>query len=238
MYFARRSLLPILLVGILLASCGGQPAAVEPTPDIDGTVAAGAQTMAASVFQTQTAVAPTVTNTSAPTPTLAVTNTALALPSAVASATQGAVIIFASPTPTGTFFTATPVAGSLAVGCNNLRVIRSYTEPEGPFMPGQAFTQYWQVENNGKCDWVFVYEWVFVSGDRMSGSNRRLSKVIPPGKWTTLSVDLEAPRADGTHTASWRLTDGGGTAFGATLPVSIKVDRDPDPTKTPKPSYP
>lgn len=236
MYFARRSLIPILLAGVLLASCGGQ-AAGEPTPDVNGTVMAGAQTMAVSVFQTQTAVAPTATNTLAPTPTLLATNTALALPSPLASATQGAVIFFASPTPTGTFYTATPVAGSLAVGCNNLRLISSYTEPEGPFKPGQSFTQYWQVENNGKCDWVYIYEWVYVSGDRMSGSNRRLSKVIPPGKWTTLSVELEAPNSTGTRTASWRLTDGGGTAFGATLPVSIKVEKDPV-TKTPKPAYP
>jgi hypothetical protein len=132
------------------------------------------------------------------------------------------VIFIASPT--GTFYTSTPSSGSGAVGCNNLRLIRSYTEPEGPFQPNEPFTQYWQVENNGTCNWVFVFEWVFSSGNRMSGSSRRLSKVIEPGKWTTLSVDLEAPRAQGTHTASWRFTDGGGTSFGATLPVSIRVE--------------
>jgi hypothetical protein len=209
---------------MLLAACGS-PAATEPAIDIDATVAAGAQTMAASVFQTQTAIAPTVTNTPLPTPTLVATNTALSLPSALPSATQGVVVFFASPTPTGTYYTATPLASSLGVGCNNLRLIRSFTEPEGPFAPGQRFVQNWQVENNGKCDWVYLYEWVFVSGNRMSGSTHRLSKVIPPNKWTTLSVELEAPNSNGTHTASWRLTDGAGTAFGATLPVSIKVEK-------------
>jgi hypothetical protein len=218
----------LLLIGILLASCGGQ-AAGQPTPDVNGTVAAGAQTMVAAVFLTQTAAAPTVTNTSIPTPTTAVTNTPLALPSPLASATQGVVVFFASPTPTGTYYTATPLSSSLAVGCNNLRLIRSFTEPEGPFKPGQSFVQNWQVENNGKCDWVYVYEWAYVSGNRMGGSTRRLGKVIPPGKWTTLSVELEAPNANGTHTASWRLTDGAGTGFGATLPVSIKVEKDSYP---------
>jgi hypothetical protein len=81
------------------------------------------------------------------------------------------------------------------------------------------------VENNGTCDWVYVFEYVHSSGDRMGGSTRRLGKVIPPGKWTTISVELEAPDSAGTHSASWRLTNGSGTAFGSTLPVSIKVEK-------------
>jgi hypothetical protein len=66
MYFARRSLIPLLLIGILLSSCGGQIAAGEPTPDINATVAAAAETLAAALFQTQTALAPTITNTAFP----------------------------------------------------------------------------------------------------------------------------------------------------------------------------
>jgi hypothetical protein len=135
------------------------------------------------------------------------------------------VAFFPTATPTGTYYTATPLSSSLAVGCNNLRLIRSFTEPEGPFKPGQSFEQNWQVENNGKCDWVYLYELLFVSGNRMSGSSQRLGKVIPPGKWTTLSVEMEAPENNGTHTASWRMSDGAGTQFGATLPVSIKVEK-------------
>ena len=61
MYVARRSTIALLLIGILLASCGGQ-AAGEPTPDVDGTIAAGAETMVVSVFQTQTASAPTASS--------------------------------------------------------------------------------------------------------------------------------------------------------------------------------
>jgi hypothetical protein len=69
MYFARRSLLPLLLIAIVLTSCGS-PAAAQPTQDVNGTIAAGAQTFAASFFLTQTAVAPTITNTVPPTVTL------------------------------------------------------------------------------------------------------------------------------------------------------------------------
>jgi hypothetical protein len=232
MYFARRSILATLLIGILLTSCGGQIAAGQPTPDINATIAAGAGTMAAALFLTQTAIAPTVTYTPLPTVTPLATSTPLALPTAAFPTATQQILYYASPTPTGTFYTQTPSSASLAVGCNNLRLIESFTDPTGPFKPGQEFTQYWQVENNGTCDWLYLYQLAFVSGDRMGGDPGRFSKKIPPYKWTTLSVGLKAPGSNGTYTASWRFTDGNGKAFGATLPVSITVKKNPDPTNT------
>ena len=235
MHVLQRSLLPFLLVGILLASCGS-PAASESTPDVDATIQSDAETMVVSLLQTQTALAPTATDTAIPAPsrTTAPTTMALLLPSPAASATRALLGTFV-PSPTGTFYTVTPNPASLAVGCNNLRLISSYTEPRGTFAPGQEFTQYWQVENNGTCDWVYLYHLVHLSGDRMGGSPGRLGKVIAPAKWTTLSVDLEAPRQTGTYTAAWRFSDQGSTAFGSTLGVSIVVETDP---KTATPSYP
>jgi hypothetical protein len=232
MFFARRSFVSMLLIGIFLASCAGQPPAGQATPDVNATVAAGAQTLVASVFQTQTAAAPTVTNTALPTVTPLPTSSPLALPSPIASVTQGFVFI-ASPTPTGTFYTATPNQSTLAYGCNNLLLIQSFTEPEGPFKPGQKFTQRWQVANSGTCEWLYLYSLVFVSGERMGGNGSRLSNKIEPGKWTTLEVGLDAPNSSGTYTANWRFTHADGTPFGSVLPVSIKVEKNPDPTRTP-----
>jgi len=243
MYFARRTLFPRLLIGLLLAAlltaCGGQVPAGEPTPDVEATIAAGAQTMAVSLFQTLTAAAPTETTTASPTVTVTAgpSSTPLALPSAFASATQG-VIFFASATPTGTFYTATPNPSTLSYGCNNLVLIRSYTEPEGPFKPGQEFTQKWQVANTGTCDWLYLYNLQFVSGERMGGNGGRLSNKIEPGKWTTLEVQLDAPNSAGTYTANWRFAHADGTYFGSVLPVSIKVEKNPDPTKTPTNTVP
>src|SRR5512142_744427 len=72
----RRSLLLLLLIGILMASCTPSSAG-QPTPDVNGTIAANAQTMVAAIFQTQTALAPAATNTALPTATSAPTSTAL-----------------------------------------------------------------------------------------------------------------------------------------------------------------
>lgn len=240
MNFARRSLIPLLLIGILLTSCGGQ-AAGEPTQDINGTIAAGAQTFAASFFLTQTAVAPTITNTVPPTVTSLPTASPLALPSPIASSTQ--LILYSTPllpSPTGTFYTLTPNPSTLGYGCNNLSLIRDVTVDSGTVMnPGTAFTKTWQVANTGTCDWLYLYELVFVSGDRMGGNSKRLSTKVPPKEWRQFSVDMDAPSDPGKYTGYWRLSDGAGHTFGATLVVSIVVK---SPTKTPKPptatSYP
>ncbi len=225
---ARRSLLILLLIGILLASCA--PSAGQPTQDISTLVAANAQTMVSALVQTQTALAPPATNTALPTPTSAPTSTALTT-LLLASPTvyiQQPVVIAASPTGP----TPTPLASSLAVGCNNLRLIKSYTDPDGPFNPGQTFTQFWQVENNGTCDWLYLYEIVFVSGDKLGETTSvRFGNKIPPGKWTTLSIGLHAPANSGNYKSAWRMSDGSGKVFGAVLTVSISVG---GPTKTPK----
>jgi hypothetical protein len=224
----RRSLLTLLLIGLLLASCGPS-ADGQPTPDIQATIAANAETMVAALFQTQTALAPAATNTPLPTITSLPSSTALALSTATVFVAQG---VYLSPTPTGTYYTATPLASSLGVGCNNLGLVESWTDPDSPLVAGQSFTQYWQVANTGTCNWMYVYAWTFVSGDKFGETTSvRLGKLIEPGKWTTFSVNMRAPNNSGTYKASWRLTDGN-TSFGATLPISITVGGS---TKTPKP---
>ena len=238
MNFGRRSLIPLFLIGILLTSCGGQVPAGEPTQDINATVAVAAQTFAASLFQTQTALAPTITNTVPPTVTPLATSSPLALPSPVASATQFFLVNTVLPSPTGTFYTSTPNPSTLASGCNNLALIRDVTYESGSnVLPGTTFVKTWQVANTGTCDWLYLYEFVFVSGDRMGGNSRRLSDRVPPKEWRQLSVELDAPRDPGTYTGYWRMSDGAGNMFGATLKVSIVVKA---PTKTPKPptAYP
>jgi predicted secreted protein len=51
-------------------------------------------------------------------------------------------------------------------------------------------------------------------------------------------VDLDAPNAAGTYTGNWRFAHADGTPFGSVLPVSIKVEKNPDPTRTPTNAVP
>lgn len=235
----RKTVLSALTLFVLfLASCG--PEAPTDTPmDINDILTAGVGTLAASIFETQTAMIPPPTQTdSAPS---TATNTALPLPaSPVSSATQGFVFIPAagtpigSPTPTGTRFTPTVNPLTLATGCNNLLLISDVSIPAGTVMkPEEQFTKTWKVGNNGTCNWALQYRLIFVGGNQMGGEPSGLGKVIEINKWTQISLALAAPKQPGTYTGTWRLGTQTGTAFGSTLTVSIVVA---SPTNTPQPT--
>ncbi|HET9587384.1 MAG TPA: NBR1-Ig-like domain-containing protein [Anaerolineales bacterium] len=235
MYIARQTLVVFLLTGLLLASCGGR-APASPTPDVDAILTSAIGTVAASFFETQTAIVPPATETFTPTIIPTATSTPLTLSTATSIPTivPTQIVIVSTPipnftfvpSPTGTRFTPTAHPSALASGCNNLRLISDVTIPAGTVLqPRETFTKTWQVENNGTCDWVYLHHLVFISGDSMSGESTRLSKVIPPGKWTQISVDLQAPNREGTYTGYWRFADPDGNVFGSTLTVSIVVRR-------------
>lgn len=232
----KRLLVALSLTIFLTASCG--PAeSTEEAADINDILTAGVGTLAASIFETQTALVPPPTQTESTTSTA--TNTALPLPpSPVTSATQGFIplagTLSLSPTPTGTRFTPTVNPLTLSSGCNNLLLISDVSIPAGTVMnPRQAFTKTWKVGNNGTCNWALQYRLVFVGGNQMGGEPSGLGRVIEPNKWTQISIALEAPRQPGAYSGSWRLGTQTGTAFGSTLTVSIVVAA---PTNTPQPT--
>lgn len=241
MTFTRKSLSVLLLAFLLLTSCGGGQATTEPTIDAN----AIAETIAASFFQTQTALVPPATQTFTSTVPPLVTDTAIVLPTILVASPTTQVIYYApsatptlnltlTRTPTGTLPTATVDPTKLAYGCNNLLLIADVTIPAGTVMkPNQQFTKTWKVANTGTCDWVYLYHPVLFSGDGMSAKVPNLGKVIPPGKWTQIDVVLTAPKNPGTYTGYWRFADQNGNMFGSTLTVSIIVSA---PTNTPKPT--
>jgi len=228
MYIVRKMLFLLLFAGILSTSCAGQNPA-DPTMDVNEILTAGVGTFAAAIFQTQTAMVPPATATPTFTSTATATvATPTPLVSPTASATQlifVAPLITFTPVVTGTQYTPTANPNSLAFGCNNLLLIRDETVPAGTvYDPEYRFTKTWKVANTGTCDWVYFYHLVFISGDDVGGRDpQRLGRVIEPGKWTQLSVDLRAPRAPGRYTAYWRFADQGGNVFGSTLGVSFEV---------------
>ena len=224
MYIVRRTLILLLITGVLLSSCGPQEPG-QPTPDMNAILTAGVGTFAASIFQTQTAMVPPATATPTVTPTATVTP--LSVLSPTVSATQ---FILVAPqvtlvvaTPTGP--TLTPNPNTLGSGCNNLLLINDVDVPAGTvFKPDEQFTKSWKVANTGTCDWVYRYHLVHISGDDVGGRDPvSLGKVIPPGKWTQLTITLRAPKAPGKYTSYWRFADQSGTVFGSTLGVSIEV---------------
>lgn len=239
MSFARKIVQTILLFAMSLAACAGQPATENPAElDVDAILTSSIGTFAASVFETQTALVtpatPTLLSDAQP------TNTAIVLTTPSPTNTQGFFFnpvlstISASPSPTGTQFTPTVNANTLAYGCNNLLLIGDVTIPAGTVLkPQESFTKTWKVQNNGTCNWALQYRLVFIGGNQMDGDPSGLGKVIEPQKWTQISIQLVAPKQAGTYTGTWRLGTQTGNAFGSTLTVSIVVA---SPTNTPVPA--
>ena len=228
-----------LIASVMLSACAGQ-ATEAPTLDASVIMTDAVNTFVASMNQTQTAQALLVTDTVTASPTNTSTPMSLVISTPPPTWTLAPVFnsvlptVFKSPTATGTQYTPTVNPGISAVGCNNLGLVYDVNIPAGSiFKPGESFTKTWKVENNGTCNWVYLYHLVFVSGDRLDGDPPRLSKVIVPGQWTQLSVDLFAPSKPGTYTGSWRMATQPGTPFGVTLNVSIAVS---NPTDTPQPT--
>ncbi len=228
----RKNLLALLLAAIFLVSCGGQ-VPTSPTPDVNFIMTQSVGTFVASVFGTQTAMVTPATPTPLNTPTFIPTSTPQAFPSPFASPTYVYYATVAIASPTGTQYTATPNPSTLGYGCNNLGLINDLGNSVDTALPGESFTHTWQVANTGTCDWVYTYLLVPAGGDKLGEESVRLNKKIEPGKWTQLTVTLHAPKSNGTYTQNWRLSDGAGHMFGATLTATITVE---GPTKTPKPT--
>ena len=248
MLIKRCAVLLILFACLVLSSCGGQAATEAPTLDVNAIMTAGVGTFMANLLQTQTAQALLTANAASPTTASSPTSLMTATPPPTwTQAVLNPVLptVFILPTATGTQYTPTANPALSASGCNNLQLILDVNVPAGSVVrPGESFTKTWKVENNGTCNWVYLYRLVFAGGDRMGGEPSGLGKVIVPGKWTQLSVNLLAPSKAGTYTGYWRMGTQTGTPFGSTLTVSIVVGSptntpQPTPTNTPvTPSYP
>jgi len=224
----------LLLIPILLTACGG--AAPTPAP-LDLT--AGVNTMVASFFGTQTALAETAiaqaTATFTPVPPTATYTlpppTALPLPSPTfvyyyypPSATAVINTPNLTPLATGTQFTATVNPSVLGFGCNNLAFIRDVDYPSGTVVQaGENFNKTWKVMNNGTCDWLYQYSLEFLSANYPEGGSTKLGRIVAVNDWAEISVNLDARKNPGTYTSYWRMSDGAGHMFGATLTVSYVI---------------
>jgi hypothetical protein len=222
----------LLLIPILLAACGG----AAPTP-VSVDMTAGVNTMVASFFGTQTSQAATVaaqaTATFTPVPPTATYTlpppTALPLPSSTVvyyypSSTPVFITLTYIPLATGTQFTATVNPSALGFGCNNLAFIYDVDHPSGTVVqPGENFNKTWKVMNNGTCDWKYQYTLEFLSANYPEGGSYKLGRIVTVNDWAEIWVNLDARKNPGTYTSYWRMSDGAGHMFGATLEVSYVV---------------
>lgn len=228
----------LLLVSVFAAACGA--GADEPAgEDVDTLMTAAVGTMVSSFFETQTAMVTPATATPAPTMTLLPTSTPypsstplpLASPTFIFYTATLSLATPGTPTVTGTLLTATVNTSALAYGCNNLAFIRDVNIPAGTVIgKNEDFTKTWKVQNTGTCNWMYQYRLVLLSGDSQGASGDHIGKQVTVWDWAEVSIHMTAPNHPGTYTSYWRMADGDGNMFGATLTLSFVIPEDPTPS--------
>jgi len=198
------SIVIILILGVLLFSCGtNKPEQANPV-DVDVLRTEAVSTYASSLTETLAAV-PTAS------PTLTVPSTPTALDS-----------------------TATLETPQTANPCYKLLWIKDVTIPDGQQMKAnETFTKTWLVQNVGGCTWPAGFTFRHFGGDLMRGETVTLEESIPVGAKRELSVQLVVPNdINGLIQSSWRMADTDENFFGDTLSVNIVVGSITTPTVT------
>lgn len=236
MTFARRLLVPVLILVMLLTACGSSVATSTPV-DMNSVSTALVATLVASLFQTQTALVPPspIPTEVPPTPvnTLVLPTIIVQTPTIFYIQPLATKTPYLSPTITGTIPTPTVDPNLLSFGCNNLAFIRDVTIPNGTVLsPKEDFVKTWKVANTGTCKWVYQYQLMLLSGNAFNAKTTKLLRVVEPGNWTELSVGMGAPKNPGDYKSYWRMADANGNMFGASLAVSFTVAV-PSPTSVP-----
>ena len=115
-------------------------------------------------------------------------------------------------------------ASSLPTGTDYMTFAGDVTITDGhQVRPGERFRKTWRVKNTGNTTWTPYYSFVYVSGDRMEGRNINIPATVYPGQTVELSVNLIAPKDDGTYRGYWQMQTPYGYNFGETIWVKVRV---------------
>jgi len=206
-------IIALMLALVLAVSACNMPGSAQPTEQTNpnAVFTAAAQTVVAQLTQNAllnpTSAPATVSPpTSTPEPATNTPEPALPPPTAINAPTT-------APT----------------ASCDAAQFVSDVTIPDGTTIGGkETFVKTWRLKNIGTCTWNSTYSLVFDSGNAMGGpASQPLVGSIAPGATVDISVNLQAPAADGTYRGSWGLTNGSGARLlvsgGKIFYVEIKV---------------
>src|SRR5574341_1194058 len=107
--------------------------------------------------------------------------------------------------------------------------VTTVTVPDGTVIAAsQTFNKIWRLRDTG-CPWGPGYQFVFVSGEAMTGSTAVAVPNTASGATADILVAMTAPSAPGSHSGQWRMRNPGGSLFGQTVAVVITVPGAPPP---------
>lgn len=231
--FASAGISIVIAGSLLLAACSSPTAAPAQTLDANAVYTQAAETVQASIQQTQDA-RPPATATQEATPTVDATISAAL--TAVAGFTATAQAANVQPPAAGTPQAAgTPAAGG-ATPATQLTPLIQPTTAGGSAPPAASgdraewvsnfpadgtkitknasWDQRVVIKNTGTTTWDSKYAMKFFSGDRMgSPVDYYIVGEVKPGESYTFSFPMQAPDSAGTRQANWVMQNGDGVNF-------------------------
>lgn len=131
--------------------------------------------------------------------------------------------------------TAIRPAGTSGPLCDDSEFLEDVTIPDGTVLkPGEDFKKTWRFKNTGVCEWTTEYAIGYAYGERMDGSDTKLTAIVSPGGYTDITVKFTAPLVNYWYGSWWRLKNAHGDYFGDFVFVSVVVAEGiPYPTMTP-----
>jgi len=218
----------ILVVGSLLISACSAQQATTPAPTVDANLiyTQAAETVQASIAQTDAVKPPTATQE----PQMEPTNTMDPNMAAAMTATANAVLNPANAentpaageaTPTVQFTLAPLPTATSAVVSNPPAATGDKAElvgqdPDDGTSVGKkdVVTTRLTFKNTGTTTWTKAYKLVFYAGDRMgSPYDLNLREEVPPNGETTLTFEMTAPDSAGQKRIIWVLQNPDGVNF-------------------------
>ena len=215
---AYRVLTLFLAIVLTLSACNLPTANATPTVNANAIFTAAAQTVEVKL----TEGAKTTNSTATPLPP---SNTPAPVAPVSSDTPQPVLPVVITATPV-------PVVIVPTAACDAAQFVADVSIPDGTgFSGGTTFTKTWRIKNVGTCTWNPSYSLSFDSGDQMGGpSNQAMLNYVAPGGAVDISVNLQAPGADGNYTGVWGLKNPSGVRFpvlggigGRSFTVVIKV---------------
>lgn len=158
----------------------------------------------------------------APAAAQSVLSTAINAPAqAFVDATQGMPLLAPMGLAAPLISFSTEAATSSSYGCT---LIRQTPKDWTKMRPRQSFDMVWTVQNSGSAVWhAKSTKLAYVGGTKMQskGSEMTLTSDVGRGKKTKLTVDMIAPKAQGTYSTLWALFAGNTRFCKVTLTVTV-----------------
>ncbi|MBM3130743.1 MAG: hypothetical protein FJ009_19205 [Chloroflexi bacterium] len=137
------------------------------------------------------------------------------------------------PPPPASVTNTPPLPAPPATCTDNAAFVADVTVPDGASVPaGGAFTKTWRLSNNGTCVWGAGYQFVFTSGEAMTGNTVITAPATAPGATADLTVPMTASTTPGLHSGHWQMRSPSGVLFGQSVIVKINVPGGAPPAST------